>query len=48
LVEITAKIVNQRSMVFFIEAVAKVKEKICVQASLSFALVDNAALEQKK
>ncbi|MFA7358597.1 MAG: 3-hydroxyacyl-ACP dehydratase FabZ [Bacteroidales bacterium] len=48
LIEITAKIINQRSMVFFIEAVAKVKEKICVQASLSFALVDNAALEQKK
>lgn len=48
LIEITAKIVNRRSMVFFIEAVAKVKEKICVQANLSFALVDNADLEQRK
>lgn len=40
--EVTARIVRQRQMIFFVEATATVNNKLCVKADLSFALVDNA------
>ncbi len=43
-IEVTAHITRQRGMIFFIEATAHVKEKLCTQADLSFALVDNDKL----
>lgn len=44
-VEVTARIVNQRGMIFFIEAEARVEGRLCVQAVLSVALVDNEKLK---
>ncbi|MDD2594956.1 MAG: 3-hydroxyacyl-ACP dehydratase FabZ [Bacteroidales bacterium] len=48
LFETTAKIVNRKGMMFFIEAVGKVRDKICVKSNLSFALIDNDKLEEMK
>ncbi|MBR5249820.1 MAG: 3-hydroxyacyl-ACP dehydratase FabZ [Bacteroidales bacterium] len=44
-VEVTAKIVAKRGMIFFIEAEARVEGRICVQATLSVALVKNTDLK---
>lgn len=41
LIEVTAKITNQRALVFFVETNAKVKGELCAQGVLSFALIDN-------
>lgn len=43
-IEITAHIINSRGMIFFIEAKACVGDKLCSEATLSFALVDNEKL----
>ena len=37
--EITAKLINQRGMLFFCEASLKVDGKLCCKGNLSFALV---------
>lgn len=47
-IEVTAKIVNKRAMIFFIEASASVRGKLCTQANLSFALVDNEKLSERE
>lgn len=47
-IEITAKITKQRGMMFFIDASASVRGKVCTQASLSFALVDNDKLKDRE
>jgi 3-hydroxyacyl-[acyl-carrier-protein] dehydratase len=38
---ITAKVVKQRALIFFVEAKAEVEGEICTQGNLTFALVDN-------
>lgn len=47
LVEVTAKIVMNRGMLYFIEAKACVGEKVCVEAVLSFALIENEKLKDR-
>ncbi|MBQ9201328.1 MAG: 3-hydroxyacyl-ACP dehydratase FabZ [Bacteroidales bacterium] len=47
-IEVTAHVVNKRGMIFFIEAKAEVRGKLCTQASLSFALVDNDKLTARE
>ncbi len=42
--EITAKITNQRALIFFVEASIKIKGEMCAQGKFSFALVDNDKL----
>ncbi|MFA7116005.1 MAG: 3-hydroxyacyl-ACP dehydratase FabZ family protein [Bacteroidales bacterium] len=40
-VEVTAKIVMHKAMIFFIDAEASVRGTLCVSSRLSFALVEN-------
>ncbi|MBP5171886.1 MAG: beta-hydroxyacyl-ACP dehydratase [Bacteroidales bacterium] len=47
-IEVTARIVNKRGMIFFIEAKAEVRGKICTLANVSFALVDNDKLTARE
>ncbi|MFA5324773.1 MAG: 3-hydroxyacyl-ACP dehydratase FabZ [Bacteroidales bacterium] len=47
-VEVTAQITNKKAMMFFIKAEACVNGKVCVQSTLSFALIDNNKLDEKK
>jgi len=44
LIEVTAKIINRRALVFFVETCAIVKGELCAQGTLSFALIDNDKL----
>lgn len=46
--ETTSKIVNRRGMIFFIEAEGRVNGRLCVKGNLSFALVDNDKLDERK
>ena len=39
-VTVTARIVNRRGLTFFIDAEARVEEKICAKGRLIFMLVD--------
>lgn len=41
-VEVHAHITNHRAMLFFIDAKAYVDGELCVEASLSFAILDNS------
>jgi 3-hydroxyacyl-[acyl-carrier-protein] dehydratase len=43
-VEVEAKITNNRGMLYFINATASVNGKLCVESVLSFALIDNSKL----
>jgi len=47
-IEVTARIVNKRGMIFFIEAKAEVRGKVCTLANVSFALVDNEKLTARE
>lgn len=47
-INVTAHITNHKGMIFFIDAKAEVNGKLCVVASLSFALVDNDKLKDMK
>ncbi len=47
-INVRARIVNRRAMVFFIEATAKVGDKVCCEGRLSFILVPNEKLEAQK
>jgi len=47
-IEITAKITNQRALIFFVEAEARVNGELCVKGDLSFALIDNDKLPIQK
>ena len=40
-IEVHAQITNHRAMLFFIDAKAVVNGKVCVEATLSFAILDN-------
>lgn len=40
-VEISAKIINRRALIFYVQAEAKVNGALCVSGELCFALVDN-------
>lgn len=40
-IEVTGHITSHRAMLFFIDAQAKVNGKLCVEATLSFAILDN-------
>lgn len=44
---VRARITNRRANVFFIEAVAKVGDKVCCEGKLSFILVPNEKLQSK-
>src|SRR5574344_368402 len=46
--ETTARIVNRKGMMFFIEAVGKVGDKVCVKGNLSFALIDNDKVKEMR
>lgn len=46
-VSVRARIANRRVNVFFIEATAKVGDKVCCEGKLSFILVPNDKLETK-
>ncbi len=46
-IEVTAHIINQRSMLFFIDAKACVNGKVCAEATLSFALLDNKKVNEQ-
>ncbi|MDL2228457.1 3-hydroxyacyl-ACP dehydratase FabZ [Bacteroidales bacterium OttesenSCG-928-K03] len=43
-IEITARITDQRGLIFFVEAEARVDGELCTKGNLSFALVDNDKL----
>ncbi|HIT48745.1 MAG TPA: beta-hydroxyacyl-ACP dehydratase [Candidatus Coprenecus stercoripullorum] len=45
-VEVHAHITNHRGMLFFIDAKAFVGDALCVEATLSFAIVDNDKINQ--
>ena len=45
-VEVKARIINQRGLVFFVEGVATVDNEICAKAEMIFALVDNDKIEK--
>lgn len=47
-VEITARITDQRALIFFVEAEARVNGELCVKGNLSFALIDNDKLPIEK
>lgn len=43
-IDVTAHIIRQRGMLFFVDATAQVNGKLCTKAELSFALIDNDKL----
>ena len=43
-IEITAKITNQRGLIFVVKTIAKVEKDLCAKGNLSFALIDNDKL----
>lgn len=45
-VEVKARIINQKGLVFFVEGVATVDNEICAKAEMIFALVDNDKIEK--
>ncbi|MDR2085367.1 MAG: 3-hydroxyacyl-ACP dehydratase FabZ [Bacteroidales bacterium] len=47
-VVITARITDQRALIFFVEAEARVEGELCVKGNLSFALIDNDKLPIQK
>lgn len=47
-IEVTGNIAMSRGMFFFIDAKAEVRGKLCSEARLSFALVDNNKLDERE
>ena len=47
-IEVTGSVAMQRGMFFFIDAKAEVRGKVCSEARLSFALVDNEKLDERE
>ena len=46
-IEVTAHITMHRGMLYFVEAKAHVDGKLCVEATLSFALIENDKVKDK-
>ena len=42
--EITARIYNRRTLIFFVEGSIHIKDELCVSGKFTFALVDNSRL----